>query len=129
MPYSSRRVTCAALAAVSLQLLVAAGPASAQPSAEQQSALRSNCRSDFMSNCSGVTPGGAEALQCLQRNVAKLSPGCQSAVNALAPRSAPPQAAAPAAPAAPAACSRRCACGGAGAVTRGASHTRGRTDA
>ena len=102
MPYSSRRVTCAALAAVSLQLLVAAGPASAQPSAEQQSALRNNCRSDFMSNCSGVTPGGAEALQCLQRNVAKLSPGCQSAVNALAPRSAPTQAAAPAAPAAPA---------------------------
>ena len=102
MPYSSRRIASVALAAVSLQLLVVAGPASAQPSAEQQSALRNNCRSDFMSNCSGVTPGGAEALQCLQRNVAKLSPGCQSAVNALAPRSAPPQAAAPAAPPAPA---------------------------
>jgi hypothetical protein len=74
MPYSSRRIASVALAAVSLQLLVVAGPASAQPSAEQQSALRNNCRSDFMSNCSGVTPGGAEALQCLQRNVAKLLP-------------------------------------------------------
>jgi hypothetical protein len=101
MPYSSRRIACAALAAVSLQLLVAAHAASAQPSAEQQSALRNNCRSDFMSNCSGVTPGGAEALQCLQRNVARLSPGCQSAVNALAPRSAPAQATAPAPAAAP----------------------------
>ena len=60
MPYSSRRIASVALAAVSLQLLVVAGPASAQPSAEQQSALRNNCRSDFMSNCSGVTPGGAE---------------------------------------------------------------------
>ena len=95
--------------AAALQLLLAAGSASAQPTAEQQSALRNNCRSDFMSNCSGVTPGGAEALQCLQRNVPKLSPGCQSAVNALSPRRAPqqtttaptpaPAAAAPAVPA------------------------------
>src|SRR5262249_54455032 len=71
------------------------------PTADQQSALRNNCRSDFMSNCSGVTPGGAEALQCLQRNVAKLSAGCQKAVNAVAPRSTPARAATPA-PTAPA---------------------------
>jgi hypothetical protein len=103
---SSIRVGAVAAATVTLQLLVAAGSANAQPTAEQQGALRNNCRSDFMSNCSGVTPGGAEALQCLQRNVAKLSPGCQSAVNALSPRpapqratTAPPAAAAPAAPA------------------------------
>ena len=76
--------------------------AAAQPTAAQQSALRSNCRSDFMSKCSGVKPGGAEALQCLQRNVAQLSPGCQTAVNALNPPAAPPQQATsvPAAPAA-----------------------------
>ncbi len=108
MSYTSHRVACAALAAFLFQLSLSANQASAQPTAEQQSALRNNCRSDFMSNCSGVTPGGAEALQCLQRNVARLSPGCQNAVNALAPRSAPPQQAttaptpAPAAPAAPA---------------------------
>jgi hypothetical protein len=105
---SSIRVGAVA-ACVTLQLWVATGSANAQPTAEQQSALRNNCRSDFMSNCSGVTPGGAEALQCLQRNVAKLSPGCQSAVNALSPRpapqqatTAPPPAPAAAAPAAPA---------------------------
>lgn len=81
-----------------LWLVLCAGPLVAQPTSEQQNAIRSNCRSDFMSNCSGVQPGGAEALQCLQRNVAKLSPGCQSAVNALNPR--PPQAATTPAPAA-----------------------------
>ena len=85
---SSIRMGAVAAASVTLQLLLAAASANAQPTAEQQSALRNNCRSDFMSNCSGVTPGGAEALQCLQRNVAKLSAGCQGAVNALSPRPA-----------------------------------------
>ncbi|MBX9847585.1 MAG: cysteine rich repeat-containing protein, partial [Xanthobacteraceae bacterium] len=99
---SSIRIGAIAAASVTLQLLLAAGPAGAQPTAEQQSALRNNCRSDFMSHCSGVTPGGAQALQCLQRNVAKLSPGCRGAVNALAPQPAPQQAttAPPPAPAA-----------------------------
>jgi hypothetical protein len=99
---SSIRMGAVAAASVTLQLLLATGSANAQPTAEQQNALRNNCRSDFMSNCSGVTPGGAEALQCLQRNVAKLSAGCQGAVNALSPRPAPQQTttAPPAAPAA-----------------------------
>ncbi len=83
--------------------LAMASPAAAQPTAAQQDAIRSNCRSDFLSNCSGVPRGGAEALQCLQRNVAKLSAGCQAAVNAVTPRAATPApAAAPAAPPAPA---------------------------
>ena len=52
----------------------------AKPTAQQTSAIRAACRSDFMSRCSGVTPGGAAALQCLQRNAARLSPACRSAV-------------------------------------------------
>lgn len=68
-----------------------AAPATAQPTKQQQDALRSSCRSDYMANCMSVKPGGAEALQCLKRNMAKLSPGCQSAVNALSPPAAPPQ--------------------------------------
>jgi hypothetical protein len=44
-----------------------AGIAVAQePTPDQQSAIRSNCRSDFMANCSGVARGGKEALQCLK---------------------------------------------------------------
>ena len=53
-----------------------------------------------MANCSGVQPGGKEAFECLVRNDAKLSPSCQAAVNAAAPKPAEPAAAA--APAAPA---------------------------
>jgi hypothetical protein len=54
--------------------------AQAQLSSAQQSALKSSCRSDFLSHCSGVTPGGRDALVCLQKNVAGLSPACQRAV-------------------------------------------------
>jgi hypothetical protein len=57
-----------------------------------------------MSHCSGVQPGGKDALMCLQKNVAKLSPGCQTAVRATMPpepaKAATPPAAPPPAPAA-----------------------------
>jgi hypothetical protein len=78
-----------------------AEPAGAQVSAEQQSALRANCRSDFMSKCSGVSPGGKDALACLQKNVASLAPACKNVVSATlpAPAPTPPAAAKPAAPA------------------------------
>ena len=72
---------------------LSAAPALAQPTQAQRDAIRSNCRSDYMSNCSGVTPGGAEALQCLQRNMSKLSSSCQSAVNAISPPPSGPAAA------------------------------------
>lgn len=75
--------------------------AAAQVTAEQQSAIKASCRSDFMSKCSGVRPGGAEALQCLQKNVASLSSACQSAVSATLPKPAPAAAAAPPPPAPP----------------------------
>jgi hypothetical protein len=87
-----------------LFLLVATGGAQAQqPTPEQTGAIRASCRSDFMANCSGVTPGGKDALDCLKRNLAKLSGACQSAVSAItpAPAAAAPAAAAP--PPAPAA--------------------------
>ena len=97
--------------------LLSLGTASAQaqsPSKAQQDVIRSNCRSDFMRNCSSVPRGGREALECLMQNKAKVSAGCQGALNAIAapapaaakPAPKPePQAAAPRAeppPAAPA---------------------------
>ena len=72
-----------------------------QPTQAERDAIRAACRSDFMANCSGVQPGGKEAFECLLRNDAKLSPSCQAAVNAAAPKPAEPAATAPA-PAAPA---------------------------
>ena len=62
-----------------------------QPTPAQSDAIRQSCRSDFMADCAGVQPGGKEALQCLQHNVAKLSPPCKNAVAATMP---PPPAAA-----------------------------------
>jgi hypothetical protein len=53
-----------------------------KPSSAQIAAVKSNCRSDYMKVCSSVTPGGAAALQCLERNEAKLSPTCKKAVAA-----------------------------------------------
>src|ERR1700761_6015498 len=91
-----------------LLLLLAAGGAGAQqPSQDQISAIRQSCRSDFMANCSGVTPGGKDALECLKQNVEKLSGACKTAVSAITPppaaASTPPAPAAAAAPAPPAA--------------------------
>jgi hypothetical protein len=67
--------------------VAAPAPAAAaprQPTPEQLNAIRSTCRSDFMSHCSGVQPGGAEAMQCLERNSAQLSAPCKGAVAAIA---------------------------------------------
>src|SRR5690242_21114911 len=87
----------AILMAIAAGLAGSAGTAAqAQITSAQQSALRSNCRSDFMSHCSGVTPGGKDALMCLQKNVDALSGGCQAAVRATTP--APAAAAKPAEP-------------------------------
>lgn len=70
----------------------AAAPAPAAPTAAQQNAMKQACRSDFMSKCSGVAPGGKDALACLQRNVAGLSPSCKQVVASTMPGGAPPAA-------------------------------------
>jgi len=80
--------------AAGLLVASATGTAFAQVTPQQQSAIRSNCRSDFMSKCPGVTPGGKDALTCLQSNVATLSAGCKTAVSATLPKAAPATAAA-----------------------------------
>jgi hypothetical protein len=69
-------------------LLGATGPVAAEPTAAQLSAIKANCRSDYMSNCWGV-PKGAQAFQCLKEHMAKLSSGCQQAIKAAIPAPAP----------------------------------------
>ena len=85
------RLRVACLSAVALLVFIA--DASAQPTQAQQSAIRSSCRNDFQAVCSGVQPGGSEALQCLQQNAAKVSPGCQQALAAVGGGGAPAAAA------------------------------------
>jgi hypothetical protein len=85
-----------------LSVLLYNQAAAQQPTEAQRDAIRAACRSDFMANCSGVQPGGKDAFECLLRNDAKLSPSCQAAVNAAAPKPPEPAAATTPAPAAPA---------------------------
>jgi len=90
--------TRSALLAAAVLFATATVAVAQAPTEAQKSAIRSACRSDFMARCSSVTPGGAEAFQCLQKNMSSLSSGCQTAVRALEPPAAPKAEAAPAAP-------------------------------
>jgi hypothetical protein len=72
------------LASMAAATFMIGQPALAQgPTDAQRAAIKSQCRSDYIAHCSSVTPGGAAALQCLQKNMASLSGGCQSAVRAV----------------------------------------------
>ncbi len=72
----------------------AASPAAKQPTDAQAAAIRSACRSDYQKVCAGVPTGGAPALQCLEKNKAKVSAPCAQAVNATGGGTAAPAAAA-----------------------------------
>ncbi len=71
------------LFALGAAALFAGAALAQQPTDAQRNAIKSACRSDFISNCSGVTPGGKEALACLQQHEASLSSGCKQAISAL----------------------------------------------
>src|SRR4030095_5762053 len=75
------KATAPAAASTPAPKAAAAAPAG-QPSSAQISAIRSACRSDYPKVCAGVPTGGAPALQCLEKNKAKLSAGCEKAVSA-----------------------------------------------
>jgi hypothetical protein len=105
-PEAAPATEAAKPAAEGTQKAATAAPAK-KPSSAQIAAVKSNCRSDYMKVCSSVTPGGAAALQCLEKNEARLSPSCKKAVAAAGGGGATPAGAAPvtanAAPEAPAA--------------------------
>ncbi|WP_038957785.1 cysteine rich repeat-containing protein, partial [Bradyrhizobium japonicum] len=68
----------------------------------QIAAVKSACRADYPKVCASVPPGGAPALECLEKNKAKVSPACEKAVSAAtggggAAATAAPAGAAPAA--------------------------------
>ncbi|QIP06345.1 cysteine rich repeat-containing protein [Bradyrhizobium symbiodeficiens] len=82
--------------------------AAKQPSSAEIAAVKSACRADYPKVCASVPPGGAAALECLEKNRARVSPACEKTVSAAAGGSAAaatavPAGATPAAAAAPAA--------------------------
>ena len=71
-------------AVMTAAIFAGAAPAFSQaPSEAQREAIKSECRSDYMAHCSTIPPGGEASLQCLQKNMLSLAPGCQSAVKAV----------------------------------------------
>src|SRR5229473_4827172 len=62
------------------------------PTEAQREAIKSECRSDYMAHCSSIQPGGAASLECLQKNLSSLAPGCASAVRAVEAPAAEPKA-------------------------------------
>ena len=77
----------------------AAATPNGKPSNAQIAAIRTNCRSDYPKVCAGVPTGGAPALQCLEKNKARLSAACEKAVAAATGGGGTPAAAAGGAPA------------------------------
>src|SRR5262249_30912038 len=82
---SACRLTIPKIVVFLCVLWVILGHAEAQPSKAQVNALRSACQSDDMAHCAGVTPNGAGAMSCVQRNAASLFPNCRAAVRAVGP--------------------------------------------
>jgi hypothetical protein len=99
MAFSATAAKAIPAGAAVFLLLIGPGARAQQPSQDQIAAIRASCRSDFMANCSGVTPGGKDALECLKRNLANLSGSCKTAVSAITPAPAPPATAGVAPPA------------------------------
>jgi hypothetical protein len=64
-------------------LFIAAPCVAQAPSQAQRDAIKSQCRADYEAHCSGIPPGGAASLECLQKNIASLSAGCAIAVEAV----------------------------------------------
>jgi hypothetical protein len=59
-----------------------AAAAPGKPTSAQIAAIRSSCRSDYPKICAGVPTGGAAALECLEKNKAKVSSACEKALAA-----------------------------------------------
>jgi Cysteine rich repeat len=67
----------------------AATTAAKRPTDAQAAAIRSACRGDYPKVCAGVPTGGAAALECLEKNKARVSAGCGKALAAVGGAAAP----------------------------------------
>lgn len=81
---SSKRAAMIWASMAAATFMIAQPAYSQAPTDAQRAAIKSQCRSDYIAHCSSVPPGGMASLQCLQKNMASLSSGCQTAVRAVA---------------------------------------------
>ncbi|ATU95825.1 hypothetical protein BLM14_29240 (plasmid) [Phyllobacterium zundukense] len=66
---------------LSLAIGLFASAAMAQTAAE-----RAACMPDYQKYCSGVDPGGGRIIECLAKELDKLTPECKKVVEAHAPK-------------------------------------------
>ncbi|MFY9290950.1 MAG: hypothetical protein WAP03_09690 [Methylorubrum rhodinum] len=60
---------------------LASAALAAPMSPEDKAVLQQQCMGDFTIHCAGLPPeDGPEVQACFQKNMAKLSPGCQNAI-------------------------------------------------
>ena len=64
-----------------LAAVTASAALAAPMSPENKAVLQQQCAGDFTTFCSGLPPeDGPETQACFEKNMSKLSPGCQSAI-------------------------------------------------
>ena len=66
---------------VILATVLGSGIAMAQTAAE-----RAACQADFEKLCAGVEPGGGRVVECLAKQLDKLTPQCKAVVEAHMPK-------------------------------------------
>jgi len=52
----------------------------------QTAAERAACMADFQKYCPGVVPGGGRVIECLAKQLDKLTPECKKVVQSHAPK-------------------------------------------
>jgi hypothetical protein len=70
-----------ALSLVFLGAVLSSSSAMAQTAAE-----RAACQADFEKLCAGVEPGGGRVVECLAKQLDKLTPQCKAVVEAHMPK-------------------------------------------
>lgn len=66
-----------------LTMVVAGTALAASISPEDKAAMQQQCAGDFTTFCAGLPPeDGPETKACFEKNMSKLSPGCQNAIQA-----------------------------------------------
>jgi hypothetical protein len=72
--------------AVRLIVAVFAGAFFSTAAMAQTAAERTACMADFEKYCAGVIPGGGRVIECLAKQVDKLTPECRKVVQSHAPK-------------------------------------------
>ena len=63
--------------------LVTSAASAAPMTPEDKAVLQQQCAGDFTTFCAGLPPtDGPETQACFEKNMSKLSPGCQTAIQA-----------------------------------------------